>query len=219
MPDFEYIIIDGNSTDSTKEIIKLYKDERIKFISEPDQGISDAFNKGIKISTSNIIGIINSDDMYFDNSIFEKVLAAFVDDIGVVYGNALFEEINGSSWRWRCDEKELIYSINKKMCIPHPSVFALKSTYDRVGYFDTRLKIGMDYDFILRAMTSNVKFKHKDETLAVMSAGGVSDRNILRRHVEIELIKLLNGRTSLQKSILDLFFNSAVDFIASNIRR
>lgn len=219
MTDFEYIIIDGKSTDSTIEIIKSYKDKRIRVISEPDDGISDAFNKGIKFCSSEVVGIINSDDKFYDNAVFERVVEVFSENYEVVYGNALFEEVSGTSWSWMCDEKDFYISISEKMCIPHPTVFVRKSTYERVGFFDTRFKIGMDYDFILRAISLNVKFKHINETLAVMSAGGVSDRNIFRRHREIELIKLLNGRSSIPKSLLNFSYNSTVDFIASKLRR
>lgn len=217
---FEYIIIDSKSTDSTLEIINSYNDSRITIISEPDDGISDAFNKGIRMTSGEIIGIINSDDNYYDKFTLENILPEFSEkNIDILYGNAIFKETNGKSWEWRCNETELHMKIDYKMCIPHPAVFVRRSIYQKIGLFDTRFKIGMDYDFILRSISSKARLQHLNKTIAIMNGGGVSDNNILKRNYEIELIRTLNNRSNPAKSLIQFLLNITIDYISSILRK
>jgi glycosyltransferase involved in cell wall biosynthesis len=214
----EYLIIDGLSTDKTLEIISCYKDKRLKIVSENDSGVSEAFNKGIRKSCGEIIGIINSDDYYFDREVLEKVNNYFSTSFDLVYGNALFKEKNDVNWVWNCSSKLFEEQICKKMCIPHPAVFVRRSVYESVGNFDNRLKVAMDYDFILRTKHQDFKIAHLNELLAVMTAGGISDQRIIKKNIEVELVRLLNGVASLFDSFISLISNIILDF-ASLARR
>src|SRR5258706_2145222 len=90
--DIEYIIIDGASADNTMQVIHNYKDRISKIVSEPDNGLYDAMNKGVELATGDVIGILNSDDVYYDEHIISEVVKAFKDNSGIdaVYGNILF---------------------------------------------------------------------------------------------------------------------------------
>ncbi len=145
--DLEYIIIDGGSTDGTVEIIEKYLDSIDIFISEKDNGIVDAFNKGIQKASGDIIGLVNSGD-FLEKGTLQKVSDEFKKDssIDVVYGNVQY---------WSDDQKEYLYKAShhllaKFMSINHPAVFVRKELYNRYGLFDNTYKVAMDYDLMLR---------------------------------------------------------------------
>lgn len=167
----EYIIIDGASTDGTQKVIEKYQDSIACYVSEPDKGIYDAMNKGIKYATGDIIGIINSDDWYAGDAV-EKAVAVFnIDEADVVYGKVLFGEKEG-------DMKPLpVYFIETlwyQMAVPHPSVFVKKHIYREYGLFDLQYGIAADYEFMLRLYSSKVKIIFIDEFMAYFRDGGVS---------------------------------------------
>lgn len=168
---YEYLIIDGRSTDRTLEIVGKYKNNIAEIISEPDSGIYDAMNKGIALASGDIIGIINSDDWY-EPKAFEKVRKCFQEsDTEAVYGrmNLIYE--NG--------ETEIlipsdIEKIRYEMEIPHPTVFLKKELYERYGVFQLRYAIAADYEFILKLYVKGVRFTYIDQSLANFRMGGIS---------------------------------------------
>jgi glycosyltransferase involved in cell wall biosynthesis len=167
----EYIIIDGGSTDRTCEIINKYIKFINVFISEPDAGAYDAMNKGIRLATGDIIGIINSDDWYQDGTI--KIVEQFSKylDIDVLYSpiNNYFEgEYVATFSPGDLDKLPIRFTLN------HPSCFIKKSAYDLVGLYDLQYKIAADYDFILRLFLSGLKFHYVDTPLAAYSLNGMS---------------------------------------------
>jgi glycosyltransferase involved in cell wall biosynthesis len=169
----EYIIIDGGSTDNTLAIIKKYENQISFWISEDDNGISDAFNKGILRSKGEIIGIINSDDWYEKDAV-EKVVAK-LKDADVVYSDMQL---------WKNEEKDFIVKgdhqfLTKEMTVNHPSVFVRKECYTQFGLFDTQYELAMDYDLMLRLKINNRKFVYIPEVLANMRWAGLSDKNWL----------------------------------------
>lgn len=151
-PHMEYIIIDGGSTDGTLDIIEKYRDRMAKVISEPDKGIADAMNKGIRLSTGDIIGIIHSDDYYADTTVVGRVIKAFKqsDDIKVVYGTQDFiDPFTGEvllRWGRAAEPSE----IRKRMYLPHPTVFCRREVYEKVGLFRTDYRCAMDYEWAIR---------------------------------------------------------------------
>lgn len=169
----EYVIIDGNSKDKTVDIIQEFREsfgKRLKFISEPDQGIYDAMNKGLRLATGEIVGILNSDDYYEENAV-EKIIDAWNGQgMQILYGFL----------RALKDEKEYTVSmqshefLNEHM-IWHPACFVTKDVYDRVGLFDTRYRSVADYDFMLRARDSGkVQFTPVYAVIANYREGGMS---------------------------------------------
>lgn len=169
--DVEYIIIDGGSKDGTVDVIRKYADRLSYWVSEPDEGIYYAMNKGIQKSSGDIIGIINSDDWYEDN-IFERIVTTFeTGSCDAVYGNMMVHESNGTKYLF---EKRTIDTIWYRM-IPHPTLFLKKDCYDKYGLFDTKYKIVADYELALRMYVSSVRFLRIDDTIAHFSMGGLSD--------------------------------------------
>lgn len=177
--DVEYIVIDGGSTDKTLEIVNEYGKKIHKVVSEKDDGIYDAFNKGIRLSSGEIIGILNSDDMYYPETLnivvseYEKKLNNFC----LISGSLEIVNEEGNLVRKNLKNSVIDYfnrNIYKKMPLNHPATFVGKSVYENVGLFDTSYRIVGDYEFILRCYNSNADFIFTQETLTQMREGGVS---------------------------------------------
>ncbi|MBT1247051.1 MULTISPECIES: glycosyltransferase family 2 protein [unclassified Thermosipho (in: thermotogales)] len=180
--DYEYIIIDGGSTDKTLEIIKKYYNEGVvsKYISEPDKGIYDAMNKGLKLASGEIISFLNSDDMYFDNTIFCKVLEAFQENnIEALYGDLVYvsrKNKNKIVRYWKTGKLDL-RKIKYGWQIPHPAFF-ISSKVAKELEFDINYRIAADHDFILKALKHAVKCHYVNYPIVKMRFGGKSTENI-----------------------------------------
>jgi glycosyltransferase involved in cell wall biosynthesis len=184
---FEQIIIDNKSSDGTLSLVTQLYDEnglndQLKIISEKDNGISDAFNKGIKAAVGEIIGILNSDDAYYNDKVFEKVVNIFNDDeILFIHGDVYFEDpVYGSNIR-----KPLLCPVTTAMPYNHPTMFLRKEIYEKFGLFDLSFKYAMDYEFIIRLEKAFPEFKTKgkyfsDFPVAKMYSGGASWENELQ---------------------------------------
>jgi glycosyltransferase involved in cell wall biosynthesis len=169
----EYIIIDGGSTDNTVDTIKRYRDRIAYWHSEKDNGISDAFNKGLSKATGDIIGIINADDWY-ENDAIEKIVNNF-GGADIVYGDLQI---------WKRKQKDFIQKGNhsllaREMTVNHPTVFIKKNCYEKWGNFSEEYKCAMDYDLMLRLYTNSCYFKYIPFTLSNMRLEGLSDYNWL----------------------------------------
>ena len=181
----EHIFIDGASTDKTIEIIKNMQRPQDIFISEKDDGIYDALNKGIKFSTGEILGIIHSDDFFTDEHVLQNIIEAFQDpNIDGVYGDLDYVSAK--------DEKKIIrhwvakkYSyknIFKGWMPPHPTVFLRRNVIERWGgYHSKDYKISADYDALLRYLVKGkIKIAYIPRVLVKMRVGGESNRSILQ---------------------------------------
>ncbi len=169
----EYIIVDGASTDNTMDIINKFRNVmpfETKVISEKDSGIYDAMNKGIKASTGDIIGIVNSDDWYEDNAILEVVKAYSGDDYEVIYGmKRVIENEMEKAIEFRN------HNFLRQQMICHPACFVTRKTYEKFGLFDLSYKSSADYDFMLRLYESKmVKFVPVYKILTNFRTGGMS---------------------------------------------
>jgi glycosyltransferase involved in cell wall biosynthesis len=181
----EYIIIDGKSKDNTIPIINQYKKHIDIFISEKDNGISDAFNKGIEVSTGDIIGFINSGDFLEDSSIYTIYNEFKKNNIDILYGKTQYWQNNKKMYTYRANHKYL----KQFMSINHPSVFVKKDIYNKYGLFDKSYKYAMDYELMLRFYINNANFKYINKTLSNMSLGGISDKNWEKTYKESYLIR------------------------------
>lgn len=170
---FEHIIIDGCSKDKTVDIIKNFKDNRIKLISEPDKGIADAMNKGIKISKGNWIHILNSDDCYYSSSSLLEASKVLEEDKTNYFG-ICFKNKNNKIYRyysWEYFFPKLLF----KACIPHPSMIVSKKQYDEIGNYDLNLKYTSDHEFTLR-LVMKYSGKNKKFFLVTKLDGGVTHK-------------------------------------------
>lgn len=181
--DFEYIIVDGASKDSTMEIVRKYEplfEGRMKVKSEPDKGIYDAMNKGILRSVGTIVGIVNSDD-WLEPDALENVNHAFEknnNDVSTLYcGGIIFHYDNGEQQKLmpdlnRLEKMSKIYVMGG---IRHPATFVPKSIYDKYGVFDEEIRMAADQDLILRLYFAGVKFLPINKVLSNMADGGLSN--------------------------------------------
>lgn len=202
----QYIVIDGGSKDNTLSIIKKYSDRIAIIVSEKDEGISDAFNKGLVRATGDMVGILNSDD-WFANDAVEKVVRN-IGDADVVYGDLQL---------WKGVSKDFIVKgthgyLENEMSINHPTVFVRRSAYEKFGLFDKRYKCAMDYDLLLRLKLRGCKFRYIPEVLANMRWGGTSDTGWMVGCREVRQIK--NKYLPRRKWKNNLYFVKQVSAIA-----
>lgn len=192
--DFEYIIVDGGSSDGTLEIIKSLAaaDDRIRWVSEPDDGISDAFNKGLKLASGDIVGIINSDDTYSAGAL-SAVAAAFAADpaCDVVHGDML--RFQGETPLFRLKPTPIDDRIWHDMPVNHPATFVRRQVYGQIGLFDPRLTVAMDYELVLRLYRAGCRFCYLEQVLANMRYGGASDARFLAARREVFAVTVATG--------------------------
>ena len=179
-PNLEYIIVDGGSSDGTVEVIQQYQSYLSTWISESDRGIYDAMNKGIKLAQGELIGILNSGDLYAPNALqtVAQLYREHRHESAIVTGAMTrFDPRSNLEFVQQRQLKELPQRINIGMPINHPATFVTKALYETVGGFNPEFKIGGDYDLIYRAYHNpTVKFIFTDRVLALMSMGGVSEK-------------------------------------------
>lgn len=191
---YEHIIIDGGSTDGTLAIIREYaaSDVRVRWITEPDKGISDAFNKGIRMATGDIVGILNSDDCYAPDALsLVAAAAATHPECDVFHGNMV--RFQGDKPLFTLRPSDVTKNVWHEMPLNHPAAFVSKRSYVKVGLFDVGLKVAMDYDMILRIFIAGGKFHYIDTVLAHMRYGGVSDERFVAARREALAITLREG--------------------------
>ena len=171
---YEYLIIDGLSKDNTIDIVKSYEskfDGRLKIVSEKDNGLYDAMNKGINLATGDIIGIINSDDIIANENVFKEVVDN-IDDYDGIYSNLLMLDENlDKPYRLFKSSK-----VKKRLGwhMPHPTLYIKKDVYNKYGTFNTKYRLAADVDFMLRVINNNCKFKYYNGYFAYMRSGGAS---------------------------------------------
>jgi len=203
---FEHIIIDNLSTDETlTKITELYSSsgniEKLKIFSEPDDGISDAFNKGIANATGEIITILNSDDIYYCDKVFDIVIETFSTNknISFLHGDIIFEDQKyGTNLR-----QPLLCNPAEAMPFNHPTMFVNKEIYKSAGVFDVNNRYCMDYEFVLRLYKFfpdyyQNAFYFTKFPLVVMRAGGISWKHETKMLNEMVIVLKDKGLFSLE---------------------
>lgn len=201
-PSLEYIIIDGGSTDGSVDVIKKYEKHLSYWVSEPDKGIADAWNKGIITSTGEIISMLNSDDWY-EPHVFNTVAIILQQNpsIDVVHGNVRYWSNNKNLYIKRPYLKQ--GAIWRLMPYLFPSCFIKRSLYERYGLFKTSYKITMDYELMLRFFIHGATFMYIDEIMANFQLGGLSDAKCITGLIENKDITIHYGYSKV-KSYLNL---------------
>ena len=181
----EHVIVDGGSRDGTMDVVEAHRAHLAQVVSEKDDGLYDAMNKGIRMVTGDVVGILNADDFYPDNNVLAKVLAAFDDpDVGACYGDLWYVNADDSGKtvrRWRAgefDSKKFFWG----WMPPHPTFFVRRELYDEFGDFNLALGSAADYELMLRFLLRHgVKARYVPSVLVHMRVGGVSNASLSNR--------------------------------------
>jgi len=181
--DIEHVIVDGASTDGTKELIETYAKAHanVRWVSEKDKGIYDALNKGIKLATGDVIGFLHSDDVLYSADSIEHIAAAFAQkEVDVVYGDLQYCRGSKVVRRWKSNDFNPC-ALKYGWMPPHPTVYVRKEVYQQVGEYDEWFRISADYDMMLRIFTAGYQSRYLPEVLVSMEVGGASNKNTKAR--------------------------------------
>lgn len=180
-PHIEYILIDGGSTDGTLDIINRYRSRIAYVVSEPDKGIYDAMNKGIALSTGDVVGTLNADDVYADSQAVRTVAEEFLSRmVDVVYADLVIVKQNDlhKTIRYYDSSKCTLDKFSFGLMPAHPTFFVKKDHYQRCGMFKTDYLIAADFELVVRFLVKyKLTFSHIPRVLVRMRAGGVSTKN------------------------------------------
>lgn len=186
--DFEHIIVDGASKDNTLDIIRKYEplmNGRLKYISEKDNGLYDAMNKGIDMATGEVIGILNSDDFYTSNDILEQIANYFEhNNVNALYGDIHYVDGSNLSQCVRYYSSKVFRPCLMKMGFmpAHPSFYCRQQVYKQCGKFDTSYKVAADFEQLLRIIYINkTPTAYLPLDFVTMREGGVSNTNLNSR--------------------------------------
>lgn len=187
--DLEYIVVDGGSTDGTTDIIQRYEQlfgGRMKWISEPDDGIYDAMNKGVRMATGDVVGILNSDDFFTADDVVERLAQSFTPDIEGVYGDVHFVKGNDLKRNVRTYSGRLFrpWMVRLGFIPPHPSLYLRRRMYERHGLYDSALRISADFELIANiAYVKGERLKYVPLDVVTMRTGGESTKSLMNRRL------------------------------------
>ena len=186
-PNIEHIIVDGLSKDNTLEIVKQYARERQIIKSEKDNGIYDAFNKGIRMATGDIIGVLNSDDFFTSNNIIEQVVNAFdKENIDAVYGDIHFVNSDNLNKcvRYYSSKSFRPWMMRMGFMFAHPSFYVKREYYENLGLYKTDYKIAADFELLLRFVVKNkINCKYLPLDFVTMRTGGASTEGVKSKNI------------------------------------
>ena len=189
----EYIIIDGASTDGTIDVVKSYGDKITKFVSEKDKGLYDAMNKGIKLATGDIIGVLNSDDVLADNSVIEKIVAGFDDEnIDATYSDLIYVSQHDLNKLTRFYSSKIFSKrmIKFGIMLPHPTFYVRKKCYETLGLYKVDYRVAADFELLARFMSKGIKSRRLPFISVKMREGGISSSGLLWRvHQNFEIVR------------------------------
>lgn len=212
--EIEHLIIDGKSTDKTILIAKSYPHIK-KIISEPDKGIYDAMNKGIKNASGDIIGFLNSDDLYVNNEVVSKVVSEFRKDplLDSCYADLIYvNNLNTSKIvRYFKSSKFKQGLFSKGWCPPHPTFFVRRSIYEQYGSFDLNYHLASDFDLMIRFLEIHeIRSLYMAEPLVKMRMGGATNKNL--KNILQQNLEILNSfhKNSLPINIISFFINKFI---------
>jgi glycosyltransferase involved in cell wall biosynthesis len=196
----EYIIIDGNSSDGTVDIINSYGEKISKFVSEKDNGIYDAMNKGLSFVTGDVVGILNSDDFYISNTIISEIVDQFNATVcDALFADLIFVDRNNTDKQVRYwKSKPYISGSFKQGWHPsHPTFFVKNEFYKNFGLFNCSLKLAADFELMLRFIVKHqAKTFYYDKPIVKMRMGGASTKglsNLVKQNIECVKSFKING--------------------------
>lgn len=197
-PDIEYLVIDGGSTDGTLDVIRALESRfggRLHWVSEPDDGIYEAMNKGIDMAHGDLVGLLNADDAYLSDAV-ERIVAVWADlpEAEALYGDVEIVDETGKHVRTEAaPEPEDIGLRPERMPFCHQSLFVSRRAYERIGGYDTRFRILADYEWVLRARATDLMMARVPTPLVRFRLGGACSADMVRSNEERERIRVRFG--------------------------
>lgn len=208
-PGVEHIVVDGASTDGSMDIVRRHAHRLARVVSEPDEGVYDALNKGIALATGDIVGFMHADDTYATPQALEAVARAFADPaVDAVYGDLVYVGRDDASrvvryWQAGPYQRQ---RLTQGWMPPHPTLYVRRDVYQRLGAFDTRYRIAADYENMLRILWhGRVQAAYIPQVLVRMRMGGVSNKsfaNLVSKSREDYAAMRQNGIGGLQALLL-----------------
>lgn len=213
-PRIEHIVVDGASTDGTLEVLQRFRKKLSKVVSEPDEGIYAAMNKGFALATGDVVGTLNSDDVYVDENVLSRVAEVFRDDaVEVCYGDIFYADkgdLNRIIRHWK-SEPYRPGLFEQGWMPPHPAFFIRRRVLGRVGPFEASYRFAADFDFMLRALhVQKLRSTYLPHELVKMRAGGETNSTV---------INVLKGNFEAYKSCRKYGLGVSPLFIARKILR
>ncbi|WP_152286937.1 glycosyltransferase family 2 protein [Flavicella marina] len=203
----EYIVVDGGSTDGTLDLIKKYKDTVTNWVSEADNGLYDAMNKGIQMATGDLVGIVNSDDTFFNNQVLENIATFHLqNDIDASVGNIVQHNEFGKIVRKYSAKQWFPEKLKIGFMPAHPAIFFKRELFAKYGVYQLDFKIGADYELITRFfLKEKIIWKYSGITTHAMLIGGVSSSGFSSyKLITKEIAKALN-RNNIEFSYTKVF--------------
>ena len=183
-PKLQYILLDGESSDATPDVIRSFADRLDIWEKIPARGVAQAFNHGLKLCQGDLVGILNADDWFEPDTLMR--VAAQADKGNILYGDAAFHDSQGNfRYRFHADHSRL----ERASSLNHAAVFTRREVFERFGGFDETCSLAMDYAFFLHCMRQGVPFHRIGHVLAHVSLGGISDKHWFRAYREVFRVK------------------------------
>jgi len=221
----EHIVVDGGSADGTLAIIRGWAGHSIRLVSEPDDGIYDAMNKGLKLATGEAVGFLNADDLYADSSVLGQIADVFQDKaLDACYADLVYVSQDNQRviryWRSKVFKKG---DFALGWCPAHPTFYVRKSVIDRLGYFDQSFRMAADMEMMMRYLENGgISFCYIPAVWVRMRLGGETNqslKNIIQQNREIlRALKKNNASVSLFMFVANKIINRIVQF-ASGLAR
>ncbi|MCI4668417.1 MAG: glycosyltransferase [Bacteroidia bacterium] len=219
-PELEYIIIDGASKDGTQDIIKSYNGLTNHFVSEPDKGIYDAMNKGLKLASGEVIGLINADDFLVHEHVISRVVREFEEkEVDAIFGDVEYVDPDDLDRvvRYYPGKGFKPAMMKQGNMPPHPSFYVKRELYERFGLFDTQFRITADFEFMVRLfLKGGISYSYIPETLVKMRTGGASTsglKSMLNINREMLVSLRQNGISSNYLHLYSRYFKKIFQLI------
>lgn len=218
----EHIIIDGASTDGTVSFLESKLKQFSTLVSEPDEGVYDAMNKGLKIAQGDIIGFLNSDDFYANNQVLSKVVNIFKKNssLEACYSDLIYTDQNNISKnvRYWKSSKFVPGSFSKGWCPPHPTFFARRDVFKRFGLFNLDYLIAADNEIMMRFMeVYKIKVQYIPEVWIKMRLGGISNKNLKNIILQnLEVLRALRNN-GLSSNLISFCFHKIISRLSQRL--
>jgi len=191
--DIEYIIIDGGSSDETVSIVSEYNNKITKVISEPDQGIYDAMNKGIRVATGEYVGALNSDDIFSHNHVVSDIVQLLMrTKVDAIFGDLIIVDREDISTVVRSYSSKYFnkWKIRFGLMLPHPTFYAKRILFDKFGHYKLDYRVAADFELITRFLCNGITYARNPDVMVIMREGGISGAGFWWRvHQNIEIVR------------------------------